>query len=330
MIKVNKSFTALFLFTLATSLFAVKFEITPTIAKAVVKADKDSLEDTEVLYGVRASAYLNDQVAIQASLESSQDNTMSDTGKTDIERYALNVMYDMNNGKRVHPYTIVGVGAEKTHRVATPATNDDSQGFINAGAGLKFDISDRINLMTEAKWQRKLENDDDDIIATVGVGVKLGSTAKKAAPIPSVTETSDIDNAINLAEFRKLYSDANGTKEENNSSKVAVVTPVEVVQESQEVAIAETIPFVEEEILEPAVTQSGYYVQMAALFKGNGEVLTNRLEQKDYPYVLHATNRGGKDATLVLVGPYESRVEANVARGYLKRLKSDAFIYHMN
>mgnify|MGYP000138417144 CR=1 FL=1 len=69
---------------------------------------------------------------------------------------------------------------------------------------------------------------------------------------------------------------------------------------------------------------------MAALFKGKGESLTNRLEQKDYHYVLHNVEKRGKEATLVLVGPYESRVEAGVAMKYLKRLKSDSFIYRMN
>jgi hypothetical protein len=41
-------------------------------------------------------------------------------------------------------------------------------------------------------------------------------------------------------------------------------------------------------------------------------------------------DKGGKEATLVLVGPYTSKVEAGVAMKYLKRLKGDAFIYHMN
>ncbi len=69
---------------------------------------------------------------------------------------------------------------------------------------------------------------------------------------------------------------------------------------------------------------------MAALFKGNGGVLTDRLERKDYPYLLQDVTRYGKEAKLILVGPYATRQEANIAIKYLKRLKRDAFIYHMN
>ena len=88
---------------------------------------------------------------------------------------------------------------------------------------------------------------------------------------------------------------------------------------------------VEDEVVETMPeNESGYYVQMAALFQGKGESITNRLEQKDYHYVLHNVEKRGREATLVLVGPYATKTEASVAKKYLKRLKGDAFIYHMN
>ena len=326
--KVNKLFTLLSACVLVTSLNAVKVEVMPTVGKAF-NADKDSLKDTEILYGIRGSVFLNESVAVQAVLETSQDNVMSDLGKTDIERGSVNIVYEPNADKRIRPYAIVGFGGEKTHRVSTPRTNDDSQAFVNAGAGLKFGINKNIDIVTEARWLRKLENNDDDIIATLGIGAKIGESKKsvnKLASIPSVNETSEVENAISLAKFKEIY-EKKPTVVATTPQKVVVTQPV-VTQEP----IAEAV-YVEDESATTSYeepSQDGYYVQMAALFKSDGEVLTNRLEKKDYPFVLHNVQRGGKEATLILVGPYESRAEAGVAIKFLKRLKKDAFVYHMN
>lgn len=343
MIKVNKLLTALLISVMATSVYAVKIEVMPTVGKAF-KAEDDKLKDDEILYGIRGTIFLNDEVGIQAAFEASTSNEVGSVAqralgaKTDIERVSANIVYEKNTGTRIRPYGIIGIGNESTHGLIAPASNQGSQGFIQAGAGLKFGLTKRVDLVTEAKWMRKLSNNDDDIIATIGLGVNTGST-KTAAQVPSVQATSDVQNAINLAEFRKL-------SEKKSIDSVAAVVVEESVVAIESVVVEQSIPanaiILDEEIaLDEEVTEtiqtfgleatdSGYYVQLAALFKGKGESLTNRLEQKDYHYVLHNVEKRGREATLVLVGPYESRVEAGVAMKYLKRLKSDAFIYHMN
>lgn len=343
MIKVNKLVSALLISSLATSLHAVKIEVMPTVGKAF-KASDDSLQDDEILYGVRGTVFLNDEVGVQAAYEASTSNVLKNRGgaETDIERISVNAIYQKNTGKRVRPYILVGMGNESTHGEIAPKQNDGSQGFINAGAGLKFGLTKRVDVVTEAKWQRKLSNNDDDFIATLGLGVNTGVNKPKAPSVPSVNTTSQAQNALNLAEFKKLYE-----KKVATSAPVVAAAPLEVVEEGiaplaaidegipadaiilDDNAIVEPVATVENEV-QPAASDSGYYVQMAALFKGDGHALTSRLEQKDYPYVLHNVSKGNREATLVLVGPYESRTEASVAIGHLKRLKSDAFIYHMN
>lgn len=338
MIQVNKLLTTLLISVMATSAYAVKIEVMPTVGKAVYKAKDDTLKDDEILYGIRGAVFLNDQVGVQAAYEASTSNEVGTLGaETDIERVSANIIYEMNHGKRIRPYGIIGVGNESTHGLTAPALNQGSQGFVHAGAGLKFGITKRVDLITEAKWMRKLSNNDDDVIATIGLGVNTGSSVKPAAQIPSVQATTDIQNAINLAEFRKI-------SEKGVTQKITQTEVVEKVA-AIEPAVVETIPadaiiideeitdIVENEFIEEMAaptSEDGFYIQMAALFKGDGKVLTDRLEQKDYHYVLHNVERRGKTATLILVGPYQSKVEANIARGYLKRLKKDAFIYHMN
>jgi len=145
-----------------------------------------------------------------------------------------------------------------------------------------------------------------------------------------------------LAEFRKLSQKKaaeSSVKKTEVVEKVAAVAPAVVVEETipadaivleEDATIAETQPVETSSVEEAPASEDGYYVQMAALFKGNGESLIKRLEQKNYPYVKHNVTRGGREATLILVGPYSTKLEASVASKYLKRLKRDAFIYHMN
>lgn len=335
--KVNKILAALLLPALTTSAYGVSFEIMPTLSKAIAKADGDPLQDDKIFFGVRGNVYINDNVAIQAGVEASTDNKMSDNGLTDLERVSLNAVYELNNGYKVRPFGLIGFGGEKVHR--NSPSNDDSQLFFNAGGGLKFAISDRVDLVTEGKWLRKLENGDNDLIATIGLGIKIGETTRGVSQstattvVPSVTQTSEVENAISLEKLREI----NAQKASPAPAVVteSVVTTVENV--SVEPIIIEEATYVEDtNFIEDtgatyeAISESGYYVQMAAFFDGDGGALPNRLERKNYPYIFHSVNRKGKDATLILVGPYESKAEAVVAMKYLKRLKRDAFIYHLD
>ncbi len=322
------------------TIYAAQFEITPTIGKKIAN-DDTTLDDSKVLFGIQGTAFVTPNVGVQGVLESSVNNKTVDSsggvGDTDIERGALNVVLQAN-GNRVKPYALAGVGYERTHGTSVPTTNDDSQVFYNAGVGLKFGLTDRVNLITEVKGMHKAENGDDDLIGTVGVGVVLGGSKKKK---PSCNEPK----ALSLDEFAKMCK----------TKKVeAEKTPAQVAQPAMEATQTEppapAAPVVDEKtaaVSAPAVEESancvvevdthaeeektlsipeGYYIQMAALFKGNGEVLTAKLERKNYPYVLYNTERFGKEATLVLVGPYETRKEAAVALRYLKRLSRKAFI----
>ncbi len=333
--KVNKILAAILLPALATSAYGVSFEIMPTISKAIAKTDGDSMKDDRMFFGVRGNAYLNDNVAIQAGIEASTDNKMSDNGLTDIERVSLNAIYELNNGYKVRPFALAGFGGEKVHR--SSPTNDDSQLFFNLGGGLKFALSDRIDLIAETKWLRKLENKDNDLIATIGLGIKLGGTKRgmsssASVAVPSVQETSEVDNAISLEKLREI----NAQKEAPaapvvTQSVVSTVEPVIIESGLEEATYIEDTNFIEDtSATYEAISESGYYIQMAAFFGGDGGALPDRLEQKNYPYIFHSVNRKGKDATLILVGPYESKAEATVAMKYLKRLKRDAFIYHLD
>ncbi len=312
---------------------AVKLELTPTISKKITNKDT-TLRDNKVMLGIRGTAYLNDNVGIQLGLESSNNNRTLGVGggygTTDIERGTINAIYEVGS-KRVRPYGLVGIGYERTHDDnlnTVTNNNDDSQVFYNAGAGVKFGINDNVDIVTEVKAIHKVENSDDDIMGTVGVGIKFGETSQKEPTCAS-------PKALSLDQFAKMCK----TPAAQPVAKVQAVQPMPVqkeipiqqpvVQEAQTVDNCVVEVEADEgsvEVSEENVVPEGYYVQLAALFKGNGEILTKRLERKNYPYILHNAKRFGKDATLVLVGPYQTKKEAFVAKRYLKRLSRKAFV----
>jgi len=318
---------------------AAQFEITPTIGKKIAN-DDSTLDDSKVLFGIRGTAYVTPNLGVQGVLESSVDNETADGGDTDIERGSVNVVVE-GGSNRIRPYAVAGVGYERTHGTSVEATNDDSQVFYNAGVGVKFAVTDNVNVITEVKGMHKVENGDDDFIGTVGVGMMFGG---KKAQKP----TCDTPKALSLDEFAKMCKTKKAEPapaEVAPAPMVATQTQPEVVEEATAVVVDEkTAAVAEPEVVEEATCvvdveqegqevaeqtgtiPEGYYVQMAALFKGSGELLTSKLERKNYPYVLHNVTRFGKEATLVLVGPYETRKEAAVALRYLKRLSKQAFI----
>ena len=302
-------------------LFAVEYEITPTVGKMVGSKDT-TLDDSKTLVGIRGTAYVTPNVGVQAVAESSLKNPTLGGGDTDIERGAVNVVLE-KRFEKVTPYVTGGVGYEWTHGNTVKLTNDDSQMFYNAGAGVKLNINKRVNVMAELKGIHKVENSDDDLIATVGVGMKVGAVEQKQ-PVCQTTK------ALSLQEFSRICKTAPSAA----AAPMAEV-PVEVTQlQTEPQVVTEEVVETETCVVEPAAETvseaaeipEGYYVQMAALFKSSGDMLTSRLERKNYPYVVYETKRGGRDVKLILVGPYQSKGEAKVALRYLKRLSKGAFV----
>ncbi len=322
----QKGFVSIVTIGALSALLGAQYEIMPTVGKKFADDDK-TLDDSKVLMGIRGTMYVTPNIGIQAVGESSLNNPTIGGGDTDIERASLNAVYEKSTGK-VRPYVMAGAGYEWTHGNTVKLTDDDSQAFANAGAGVKFELKKNLSLVTEVKGMHKFENGDNDLIGTVGLGMRVGAPEEKAP-------TCSSKKVLTLDEFSKMCK----TKTVQAAPQPMPVTQMqsepEVVAEEKVTAVKEA-PVKETCTMEgQVVTQThaegapipeGYYVQMAALFKTNGDILTGKLERKNYPYVTYNTKRRGKDVTLVLVGPYQSRKEAKVSLKYLRRLSRGAFV----
>ncbi len=311
-----------------------KYEITPMVGKKIYNYSDDAprFDDGEALIGVRANAYLNSQVSVQLGVEASKNNKMGDGGETDLERGMLNLQYDVPTKGRVTPFVMAGAGYEKLHRSAPQ--NVDSQAFLNAGAGLRYSVNDRVDLVAEARAISKVEDGDKDIIGSIGVGYKYGNTCE-TKPVKGIPI-----KALSMKELAALTP---------KKAAVVEVAPVEatVVSPSPIVVSAPVVP-VETKIVYDSnsvsvcdvtsgnVTESidsfedasndiqGFYVQVIALRKNSPDVIISRLNAKGYDHVL----KGEGNLTRVLVGPYESRLAASRALKGLRKVRHDAFIYH--
>ncbi len=328
------------------------YEITPMLTKQVSTADA-ALDDSKIFYGIRAAVRASDIVSLQIGYERSDNAKMGDGGKSDIARGVVNLLLDLPNKSRVTPYILMGAGYEKLFRTYADET---SQAFLNGGAGLKYALSEKVDLITEGRIIQKIENKDTDAILGAGLSFKYGAknavntiyTNKQTihdTPKVQVQEVREV--AIPVQDLAKItppkpvevIRDVAPVQE---VAKTAVVEPTVVVQEIvqevpvEDISALEPVEFIgetdyvmsEATIVEDFI-DTGLYVQMEASFGEPSGSLLNKLDRGGYPYVLHPATRRGKNTTLVLVGPFTSAADAKNDLSSLKKIKRDAFIYKM-
>ncbi len=160
-----------------------RYEIAPTVSKNW--SDRDSGFESATSWGVKLNAYLNDIVGFQLNYDR-LDNVHFRHGpqKSDIDRIGLNLLLEAPTSGNLTPYMLLGGGYEN---VEVKLDNEDSQAFANIGGGFKYAVNKAIDVMLEAKYIKKLDTQDDDVMGTFGLGYKFGYVAPPApAPQPVV------------------------------------------------------------------------------------------------------------------------------------------------
>ncbi len=340
---------------ISTSLYAgAGFEVTPMVGKKLYNYSDDSprFDDGEILMGVRAAANISEKTAIELGFETSDDNGMGDGGKTDFERYMLHAKQNLTSGSRVTPYVIGGMGYEKLHRDCT--TGDcagnkvSSQAFYSGGAGLKYNVSDKVSLVTEARVIHKVEDSDTDIVGNIGLGYRIGGATVPVQPSAGINQ-----KALSMAELAALAGSKKqeapvvatvATTEQSVIETPAVLESVDVTDESNiryeydtsEVSVcdvtggkassADAISVdgpceTEAPVAASGGDLQGIYVQVGAFSEDKYEPLVQKLNSKGF-----ATTFDYTGLTKVLVGPYSTKSEASKALRLIKRYKRDAFI----
>jgi len=307
-----------------------KVVITPTVGKELTTPKKE-FKDDEVLMGVGIQAYIDENFALDMRMASSDSNLMQDGGRTDLERGSFNLLYDFTPKYKVSPYLLAGLGYEKLHRTYLDIK---SQSFYHTGAGLKFNIKDNLEFVTEVRYLRKKDTKDSEVIATCGFGVKIGSDECRV-DCDSLKYKEEIkDQTIKYSQYKKQAS---------KKSAKAAIKPMKkydscLVNETNTVIFSDEV-VASNYLLKRAKTKSskldvkkGYkkhyhdknktnYIQVAALTNKNN--IKNTLKKLRSKGLKTKTLKKGS-STVVLVGPYSKRKISNIYKS-VKILYKDAF-----
>ncbi len=214
---------------------------------------------------------------------------------TDINRFYINGMHQIKTKySRLVPYVYGGFGYE---HVENELAENESQGFFNAGGGLKFRINDRLSLVSDIQGVKKFRSHDLDILGSLGIGYLFGNFTQ---PEPEALVASGLEDVEPTAPAKQ---------------------EVTIVKVAPQAAVAAPIL--------KATPKGEYYIQMAAGFKTDMETgckHTRDLRKAGIHYDIKYTTIKGKNAALVVVGPYATKKEAASHLPELRKYSKDAFV----
>jgi len=238
-------------------------------------------------------------------VEASDSNLMADGGRTDLERGSANLLYDFTPKDVISPYIFGGAGYEKLHRTYL---NIKSQPFYQLGAGLKFNIHENLEFITEARFIRKKDTKVDEVIATCGLGVKFGNN----------------ECEISCEKLENIKNDTNNKKRENTpKSAVKPLKDLEVQNEKIPLFCDEIVAskyLLKREKNKSSIIK-GNYIQVG-VFKEKKNVKNTLYRLKNKGLKVKTIKKG--KTTVVLVGPYSKELIGKVYKR-IKITHKDAF-----
>ncbi len=150
-----------------------------------------------------------------------------DAGNTKIYRYALHGVYEFEKGYIATPFVKAGAGYEN---MSNPAFGNRDGVFVDAGAGIKIDLTERMAFKLEAIKMLKSNNSniDNNLLLMGGLNFTFGDKAQKrmdtiAAPEP---KTVTPEPKTVTSEPKEVVSPVVPATTENQVACPIVVAPV--------------------------------------------------------------------------------------------------------
>ncbi len=232
------------------------------------------------------------------------------TQKTDIDRFYINGIKEFHQlDKHFIPYAFAGLGYEN---VNDKNLGIKSQGFFNAGGGLKYALSDRFRIVSEAKAIKKFRDNDLDIVATVGLGILFGKH----------TIQNDIEpNTPKLTIEPKVKTTNEPIKEEKTKEQTKVINPVIIDEEEQEV---KPVKIAQESSIN---SDKAYYIQLAFVTQESSlDNYIQKLDQIDLDFTIKEEQAHKLTGNAILVGPFANYEDAKEHISSVKKIEKGAFI----
>ena len=164
-------------------------------------------------WGVRANYRMWDNILLGLEFDKSEKKEFKNdaTLKTDLKRYFLNGIYEVDIDKSYTPYALLGVGYQD---IKEDSNSFDDGIVAQLGAGWKFKLLDFLNAFVEAKYIRDFKNTDDNFAIGAGLSIPFGYETPAPAPAPKPADSDNdgvpdtLDQCPNTPAGAKV--DANG------------------------------------------------------------------------------------------------------------------------
>ena len=249
-------------------------------------------------YGIRAGVYQDDRFGLQAGYE--YTNSANCVGLK-LKRFYTNalLMTKLENGLK--PYALGTLGYETSSEDYRP-----SQTFVGLGGGLKYDINENFNVFLETRALKSLKTKDVTIATTFGVGYRFDTTPMR--------ETITTQQALAPQKKRNIVQ----------LKPVVTTTPIKIIPREENV-YHDIVKRVETPKINSyqQASQSGYYVQVAALTTSSTKPMLRKLHR--YSVENTSVKKSG-NTSYVVVGPYQSRRAATGELSKLQSIIAGAFI----
>ncbi len=158
------------------------YEITPLISGAIPEGNLSLKDQTN--YGLSLGKNLSDKYYFDqlefGILNSTSTKFKTGNEKTTITRYFTNLIKDYELSKNSSLYGLVGLGYENFSK---PRFENEDDGFANYGIGLKYRISDNVNLKTDIRHLITFDG-ANSLLYTLGLGISFG----KIYSTPEISE----------------------------------------------------------------------------------------------------------------------------------------------
>ncbi len=165
------------------------YELSPVVGYNFFEGNQHL--DSEIMSGLEAQYNgfdfpIKPELSILYSGGIESDDLITDE-KTNMYRFALNGVYELEGMDSIIPFAKAGVGYETMNRHI--ANNTDGV-YFDAGAGVKVPLTEMIALKVEALYMLKVNGNtaggslgDSNLALLAGLTFSFGEKAQKAAPV---------------------------------------------------------------------------------------------------------------------------------------------------
>jgi len=319
----KKKFTIISLL-LATSLFAndaMRSEV--ELTAGYNHFDSASLLENATLFGIRGTMYETEvnkyglQLGYEGTGGISYENR-DPAKETSLHRLFTHLVVDGEEEYHVTPYLFLGGGYEY---LSDEIKGEPSQGFVDLGVGFKYHFSNGFHVGVEGKGIGKFDTRDLGYNLSLTMGYTLGNLySHKQEPLHAFEDKHKVKEG---APKKDLHRRIDIIKVQADKR----YEPMQIVEKKEEISPVmiepQTVSTYESISEDNLIIEDAFYVQMAAYKSTPVQPLIDRLLEKGYTNT-ELYPKG--ELNTVIVGPYDTKIQAKEALKSLKMIKKDAFI----